>query len=275
MPDDGNIKSCSYYLVRYVPNSEREEFLNIGVLLHCPEEQFMDCLFSGDVHRIRRFHPHADSELLRDLQQHFEKQIQQHEDELDALLKGMQQSYSHLIQLAPARPVLSADPAAELHRAFERLVDQRLPHVPTVDTRMRIRQRFVEALERARIFHDHRLERRIPAARLTPTGNPLHFDFGYHPASTAGQADGRLKLLHALSLQRDPSLASVLALSMGYIRERQAVELTAIVEGQPARNDETASHSFRILADAGIAMRPVAEADSLAAEIHGELSPEV
>ena len=56
MADEGSLKACSYYLVRYVPSAEREEFLNIGLLLHSPEEQFLDCLFTRDLRRVKRFH---------------------------------------------------------------------------------------------------------------------------------------------------------------------------------------------------------------------------
>src|SRR5208337_2618373 len=108
MVEEGSMTACSYYLVRYVPHAEREEFLNIGLLLHSAEEEFLDCLFTDDLRRIKRFHRQADLEFLRELQSHFEQQIQQHEDNLQGLLEGMQQSLSHVIQLAPARPVLTA-----------------------------------------------------------------------------------------------------------------------------------------------------------------------
>ncbi|HMD83826.1 MAG TPA: DUF3037 domain-containing protein [Terriglobia bacterium] len=270
MADESNWKACSYYLVRYVPNAEREESLNIGLLLHSAEEQFLDCLFTRDLRRIKRFHPQADVEFLSDLQSHFEQQIQQHEDNLQGFIEGMQQSLSHVIQLAPARPVLAAEPQTQLQQLFERLVGKRQAAVPAADTRMRIKQGLVEALRRARVFDDKRFEKRIPAEPLTHPGNPFHFDFGYRPPMAAGKPNGHLKLVHALSLHRDHDLASVLSLTMGYIRDRQPAELTAIIEGWPARGDKTASHSHRILRDAEIALRPLAEVDAFAKSIREE-----
>jgi len=271
MVDEGSLKACSYYLVRYVPHAEREEFLNIGLFLHSAEEQFLDCLFTDDLRRIKRFHRQADLEFLRDLQSHFEQQIQQHEDNLQGLLEGMQQSFSHVIQLSPARPVLAAEPQAQLQQLFARLVGKRQADFPAADTRMRIKQRLVEALRRARVFDDKRFEKRIPAEPLTHPGNPFHFDFGYRPPMAAGKPNGHLKLLHALSLHRDHELASVLSLTMGYVRSKQPAELTAIIEGWPARGDKTAGHSCRILQDAEIALRPLAEVDAFAASIRTEL----
>jgi len=265
-------QACSYYLVRYVPHAEREEFLNLGLLLHSPEEQFLDCLITRDFRRVKRFHRQADLEFLRHLQSYFEQEIQQHEDNLQGFLEGMQQSLSHVIQLAPARPVLTDEPQAQLPQLFERLVGKLPAEFPAADTRMRIKQRFVEALRRARVFDDKRFEKRIPAEPLTHPGDPFHFDFGYRPPWNAGKPNGHLKLLHALSLHRDHELASVLALTMGYVRSNQPAELTTIIEGWPAQRDKTAGHSYRILRDAAIAMRPLAEVDAFAELIRDELT---
>lgn len=270
--DEAKLKACAYYLVRYVPNAEREEFLNIGLFLHSPDEQFLDCLFTDDLRRIKRFHPHADLDFLRELQSHFEQQIQQHEDNLSLFLEEMQRSYSNLIQLAPARHVLASEPQAQMAQLFARLVGMRRQGFPAADTRMRIKQRLVQALRNAGIYDDQRFEKRIPAASLTNPGNPFHFDFGYRPIMAAGRPHGHLKLIHALSLHRDYELASVLSLNMSYIRAKQPAELTAIIEALPAQGDSVAGHSQRILRDADISMRPMAEMANLAATVRDELA---
>jgi hypothetical protein len=272
MADESSLKSCAYYLVRYVPHAEREEFLNIGLLLHSPEEQFLDCLITRDLRRVKRFHPQADLELLRGLQGYFEQQIQQHEDNLPGFLEGMQQSFSHVIQIAPERPVLAAEPQPLLQELFERLVGKNQADFPAADTRMRIKQHLVGALRRAGVWGDQRFEKRIPAEPLTHPGDPFHFDFGYRPLMAAGKPNGHLKLIHALSLHRDHELASVLSLTMGYIRAQQPAELTAIIEAWPAPGDKTAGHSYRILHDAEIAVRPLTELDAFATSIRLELA---
>ncbi len=272
MPNEDSTKTCSYYVVRYAPHSEREEFLNIGILLHSPEEQFLDCLMTRDLRRVKTFHRQADLEFLGGLQGYFEQQIQQHEDNLQGFIAAMEQSFSHVIQLAPARPVVATEPRQQLLQLFERLVGKRASVPQTAETRMRIKQSFVEALRRARVLDDKRLEKRIPAAPLTHPGDPFHFDFGYRPAISAGKRNGHLKLLHALSLHRDPELASVLSLTFGYVRANQPAELTAVIERRPARGDKTAGHSYRILSDAGITLHPVAEVDALAKSIRNELA---
>jgi hypothetical protein len=62
------LKECSYFLVRYVPDVVKGEFINIGVFLFCPAEQFLDCLFSDDFRRLSRFHAQADTRFLQELQ---------------------------------------------------------------------------------------------------------------------------------------------------------------------------------------------------------------
>lgn len=272
MVDESDLKSCSYYLVRYVPHAEREEFVNIGLLLYSPVEQFLDCLMTRDFRRVRRLHPQADSEFLRNLQTYFEQQIQAHEDNLEGFLNEIEHSLSHIIQLAPERPVVTAEPQRQLQQLFERLVDSRSADFPATDTRMRIKHQLVESLRRAHVFDHSRFEKRIPAEPLTHPGDPFRFDFGYRPPLAEGRANGHLKLVHALSLRRDFELASVLSLTMGYVRSKQPAELTAVVDALPAKADKTAAHCARILTDAQIALRPLSELGAFASSIHDELS---
>ncbi len=271
MVEEVGLKPCSYFLVRYVPDSAREEFLNIGVLLLCPEEQFLDCLFTDDFRWVRRFHPQADLRLLRELQNHFEQQIQEHENNLEGYIRDLQDSYSNLIQLTPPRPLLAAEPPLQIGELFERFVGQRPADLPAADTRMRIKQKLVEALRSVKVLDDPRFEKRIPAERWTTRGDPFHFDFGYRPPLAAGKPNGHVKLIHALSLRRDPEIAHVLANTIRYVRRHEPAELTAIIEGWPALGNETASHSHGILADAGIAMRPLTEVGAFASSVSKEL----
>jgi len=271
MAESDAFKNCSYYLVRYVPHVEREECLNIGLLLYSPGEQLLDCLFTRDFRRVKRFHPQADLELLRALQEDFEQQIQRHEDDLEGFLRQLQQSLSHAVQLAPARPILSAEPEAELPKLFQRLVDSARASTPAADTRMRIKQQLVAAFRRAAVLNDKRLERRIPAERFTQPGDPFYFDFGYRPLMAGGKPNGHIKLIHALSLHRDPELAKAVCFTMGQLRAKEPAELTAIIEAWPKKGDLVAQHSRRLLEDAGIGLWPVADVDAFAATVRREL----
>jgi hypothetical protein len=271
MAEASSLKAWTYFLVRYVPDTAREEFLNLGLFLHNAEEQFLDCLFADDFRRLKRFHPQADLRFLRELQTYFEQQIQEHESNLEGYLQEMQESFSNLIQLTPPRPLLTAEPQAELQRLFETYVGKRLAAFPAADTRMRIKQRLVEALRRAMVFNEMRFEKHIPAEPWTEKGDPFHFDFGYRPRLSVGKPNGHLKLIHALSLRRDHDLAHVLANTLRYVRRKEPAELTALIEGWPAPGDKTAGHSYRLLMDAEVTLQPLSEVEAFAASVSKEL----
>lgn len=269
MADAESFKECSLYLVQYVPDAVRGEFLNIGVFLFSPQENYLGCLFTDDFRRIKRFHPQADLELLRELQQDFEQQIDEHSDQLESYLGWMEQSFSNLVQIAPVRACLVRDPAAEIQDLFNRYVGARVEGPLPIDTRVRIKQRLRLSLVRAGVWD--RLERNIPAARWTQPGDRFTFDFGYRPLEIKGKPNGHIKFVHSLSLKRDIELAKILVYTMDHVRRTEHAELTAIVEDLAGADDEASTLSQNILVEAGISIQPVALADSYAQSIRQEL----
>lgn len=55
-----------YVTLRCVPRPDREEFLNVGVVLFCEDEQFLGVASAFDVDRIHAFAPDLDIDRLRD-----------------------------------------------------------------------------------------------------------------------------------------------------------------------------------------------------------------
>jgi len=271
MVEESKLKECSFFLVRYVPDLVRDEALNIGLFLHSPEEKYLGCLFTDDFRRVKRFHPHADLELLRELQQDFERQIDEHGEDLEGYIRTMQESFSNLIQVTPPRTCLVAEPQTIMADLFAQYVGARLAGPPPQDTRMRIKQRLTEALRRSGVLDHPLFEKRVPAERWTQKGDPFCFDFGYRPLQTAGNPNGHVKLIHALSLSRDNEIAHVLANTLRYVRQKEAAELSAVIEGLPAPGDEAARHSQRVLLDAEISLRPLAEVDAYAQLVRADL----
>ncbi|HEX5410430.1 MAG TPA: DUF3037 domain-containing protein [Terriglobia bacterium] len=272
MADTEKLKECSLYLVQYVPNAVRGEFLNIGLFLFSPHENYLGCLFTDDFRRVKRFHPQADLELLRELQQDFEQQIDEHSDELPSYLRWMEQSFANMIQIAPVRACLLRDPATEIQDLFNRYVGARLEGPLPFDTRVRIKQRLRLAFVHAGLWDQPALERNIPAAQWTQPNDPFTFDFGYRPARAAGKPNGHMKFVHALSLKRDIELAKVLVYTMDHVRRSGPVELTAVVEGLAGGDDEAAALSQSILSEAGISIQPLVSADAYAESIRRELA---
>jgi hypothetical protein len=54
-----------YAVIRLVPRVDREEFLNVGVILYCAKQQFLKTLFQLDENRITSLYPEIDIEVVR------------------------------------------------------------------------------------------------------------------------------------------------------------------------------------------------------------------
>lgn len=57
--------SYDYAVVRVVPRVEREEFVNVGVILSCGANGFLQARFSVDEARLRALDPRVDVEAIR------------------------------------------------------------------------------------------------------------------------------------------------------------------------------------------------------------------
>ncbi len=54
-----------YAVIRVVPRVEREEFINVGVILYCPRQKFLQALFHVDERRLHTFCAEADPDEIR------------------------------------------------------------------------------------------------------------------------------------------------------------------------------------------------------------------
>ena len=61
-----------YAVLRVVPQVEREEFINVGVILSCPSLKFLATRIHLDAARLQAFAPALDDELVRSHLESFE-----------------------------------------------------------------------------------------------------------------------------------------------------------------------------------------------------------
>ncbi|HEY9262140.1 DUF3037 domain-containing protein [Chitinophaga sp.] len=54
-----------YAVIRVVPSVEREEFLNVGVILYCRQQKFLQAVFTLDEARLHAFSPTTDINTIR------------------------------------------------------------------------------------------------------------------------------------------------------------------------------------------------------------------
>ena len=59
------MKPYQYVTLRCVPRVEREEFVNVGVVLHCPGEDFLGVRFALDEDRVRALDAGVDLAAVR------------------------------------------------------------------------------------------------------------------------------------------------------------------------------------------------------------------
>jgi len=62
-----------YAVIRFVPQVEREEFLNIGVILYCSKKRFLEAAFTLDEKRLKLFFGTFDIQEVENNLRAFEK----------------------------------------------------------------------------------------------------------------------------------------------------------------------------------------------------------
>lgn len=54
-----------YAVIRFVPRVEREEFFNVGVIVSCPSQKFLECRIHLDENKLQAFAPTFDAETVK------------------------------------------------------------------------------------------------------------------------------------------------------------------------------------------------------------------
>ena len=57
--------SYDYAVVRVVPRVEREEFVNVGVIVSCPKKEFLEARIEVDANRLTALDPTIDLDAIR------------------------------------------------------------------------------------------------------------------------------------------------------------------------------------------------------------------
>lgn len=119
-----------YAVIRYVPRPEREEFLNIGVILYCPSKSFVHMKYMLQEDRIKAFYAKANMEELQTSLEAF-KQVccGNSTDSPISLLdrasrfRWLTATRSTIIQTSKVHPGFCTDPMEKLQKLHEQLVE--------------------------------------------------------------------------------------------------------------------------------------------------------
>jgi len=263
-------RQLEFFLLRYVPDAVRDEFVNIGVVMVEPSEDgagFADVRFARDWRRVQRLDPGADVEMLETLERDIRGSLAEVKDR-EALIRRLQDSFSNAIQLSPTKGVLADEPTLEIEALASLYLEPRQMGKREASGRARILGSMRDAFERAGVWAVMR--KNIAAAQYTYRGDPLKIDCGYRP-------NGEIKMFQAVSLASEVDAAKVLAFSYpqvvaGIAREEKAsASMTAVVEDGLDQSNEAILFGLATLQRVGIQVAVVGDMTAIAERARVEM----
>ena len=258
------------FVVRYVPDLIKEEFLNIGVGLRCQEKPYDLLLrWEDDLRYILCRHTGTDLEYLRGTQiPLFENEMKNVIDPASVQNRRPSEFDPFTIGLLP--PIETADPEAEIERLRTLIVKSAKKSVAKRrQTRINKLLEFeYETFRQAGVLG--LMDKKIPAARYTWSSHTLKFDCGY-------LLNGLQKLFHAFPQEKHLATAQSLltsypALQKGIRRvENASIALTAIVEDEMDRNNDELMSALDAITASGMTVLPASALPELAETARQEL----
>lgn len=118
-----------YAVVRVVPRVEREEFINVGVVLFCRSQRFLQVKYHLNNQRLLAFYPQINIEQLSCYLEAFEKICQGHADggamaqqDIASRFRWLTANRSTVLQTSKVHPGLCNVPLDKLNSLFDELV---------------------------------------------------------------------------------------------------------------------------------------------------------
>jgi hypothetical protein len=229
------LRKLEYFLLRYVPNAVREEFVNIGLVMTEAGGDgggFAGVHFTKDWRRAICLDPSIDVEMLEALGRDVQERLKDvHSRAL--LLHEMMESYSNTVQLSMMQNCVAADPEKELRELAVRLVEapkidlREMVKSPRTVGRKWIHSQMSERFRTAAVWDF--LQKDVPASPYTNEADDFTFDFAY-------SVKGEVKLFHAVSLVEKMKDAELFAFRVAKIgpkmasMKKETPRFTAMVE---------------------------------------------
>jgi len=118
-----------YAVIRVVPKVEREEFLNVGVILYCAKQKFLQIKYDVNEERLSAFCKKTDIEMLTEYLKAFEQVCAGKHDagEIGKLpvaerFRWLTATRSTVVQTSKVHPGLCDNASEKLRKLFEELV---------------------------------------------------------------------------------------------------------------------------------------------------------
>jgi len=266
----GYKRQLEFFLLRYVPNAVRNEFVNIGLVMvegGADSGGFADVRFTRDWRRVRWLDPQADVEMLEALELDIRKRLAAREDRA-ILLRQMEDSFSNAIQLSPTQKCLAEDPVVEIEAMASMYLEAaKVNGKREPSGRQRILATMREEFGRAGVA---KFVLPVPVAPYTKPGDPFQFDFGY-------RVGNEIKLFHAVSLKVGVDSAVLLAARYTKIAPVMskvagaAPLLTAVIDDDLDRGQESVQFALSMMEEERIRIAVAADMPLIAEVARREL----
>jgi Protein of unknown function (DUF3037) len=121
--------SFEYAVIRVVPQVEREEFMNVGVILYCQSLSYLDALFTLNEERLFALSPGLEMEEIKKHLTAFCNICKGGTEagpigklDMGSRFRWLTATRSTVLQCSKVHPGLSSDPALTLKNLHKRLV---------------------------------------------------------------------------------------------------------------------------------------------------------
>ena len=263
------LKQLEFFLLRYVPDAVKEEFVNVGLLAREVGGELSAVKITEDWSRVRCIDPEADVEVLAGLGMQLQNELQETRDWV-SLLRKVEDLFSNQVQASAVKACLTEDAAKEVATLARLYLQGRTTaRRAGVSARQVILGRMKEAFAAAGVLE--LLQTGIGVTQYTKKkGDPQNFDFGY-------PFGGEVKFLHAVSLKTDVRLGLGLAARFPgmakdiYDAQNARARLTVVVDDDLDRGQDEIGFAIGMMRENQIRVAEVREMAGIAAEIRREL----
>src|SRR5215813_10420587 len=95
------LTQCEFFLLRYVPDLVKDEFINVGIVLREQEAGHIRVRLTNDWSRARCLDPDLDTEMLQALDTELQQLANSDKTTRDDVLDRIRDSFSNTLQLSP------------------------------------------------------------------------------------------------------------------------------------------------------------------------------
>ena len=118
-----------YAVIRVMPRVEREEFLNIGIILYCAKQKYLKMLYILDEQRLQAFSDYLDMDELKEHLCSFERICSADANggpiaklDMPSRFRWLTATRSTVLQTSKVHPGLCVDAEETTNRLFSQLV---------------------------------------------------------------------------------------------------------------------------------------------------------